>query len=100
MGWWWVASCRNRGQQCLQFPKRRTRNPRLMWLRRRLDEKPTSERLDVGGCFAPLLSWIVSWWEAQEQQLVLVDASARGARLTILSVSVVYRGGAMPVAWH
>ena len=57
--------------------------------------------LDVWVCFGPLLSWLVSWWQAQEHQLVLVaDASARGARLTILSVSVVYRGGAIPVAWQ
>lgn len=57
--------------------------------------------LDVSLCFASLLSWIVSWWPAQEHQLVLVvDASARGASLTVLSVSVVYRGGAVPVAWQ
>jgi hypothetical protein len=47
------------------------------------------------------LRWLVSWWQAQEQHLVLVvDASTRGARLTLLSVSVVYRGGAIPVAWQ
>src|SRR5258708_251860 len=57
--------------------------------------------LEVALCFAPLLAWIVSWWPAQQQQLVLViDASARGANLTLLSVSVVYRGGAIAVAWH
>src|SRR6266702_5931221 len=44
MDWSWVASCRNRGQPGLRFPKRKTRRPRLIWLRRRLDEKPTSER--------------------------------------------------------
>src|SRR6266852_4874303 len=43
MGWWWAASCRNRGQPGHRFPKRRTPSPRLMCLRRRLDEKPTSE---------------------------------------------------------
>src|SRR5438132_5508552 len=46
MGWCWVASCRNPGQRALRFPKRRTPSPRFMWLRRRLDEKPTSERVD------------------------------------------------------
>src|SRR5712692_4225826 len=44
MDWWWVASCRNRGPRDLWFPKRKTPRPRLMRLRRRLDEKPTSER--------------------------------------------------------
>src|SRR5712692_878173 len=43
MGWCWAASCRNRGQPGPRFPKRRTPSPRLVWLRRRLDEKPTSE---------------------------------------------------------
>ena len=58
-------------------------------------------QLEVALCFAPLLAWIVRWWPAHEPQLVLVvDASARGARLTLLSVSVVYRGGAIAVAWH
>ncbi len=57
--------------------------------------------VEVGLCFAPLLGWLLSWWQAQEQRLVLVvDASARGACLTLLSVSVVYRGGAIPVAWQ
>src|SRR6266853_4663715 len=45
MDWSWVASCRNRGQPGLRFPKRKTRRPRLICLRRRLDEKPTSERV-------------------------------------------------------
>src|SRR6266851_5296353 len=44
MGWWWVASCPNRGPRGLRFLKRRTPSPTLMQLRRRLDEKPTSER--------------------------------------------------------
>ena len=58
-------------------------------------------QLEVAMCFAQLLAWILNWWQAQEQQLVLVmDASARGASLTLLSVSVVYRGGAIAVAWH
>src|SRR5260370_39195752 len=58
-------------------------------------------QLEVALCFAPLLAWIVSWWPAQQQQLVLViDASARGANLTLLRVRVVYRGGASAVAWH
>src|SRR6266568_6396891 len=44
MDWSWAASCRNRGQRCPRFPKRRAPRPKLMRLRRRLDEKPTSER--------------------------------------------------------
>jgi DDE family transposase len=55
----------------------------------------------VQACFAALLRWLLSWWDAQERRLVLVlDASALGERLTVLSVSVVYRGAAIPVGWH
>src|SRR6266568_6511614 len=45
MDWWWVVSCLNRGQRWLRFQKRRTPSPKLMCLRRPLDEKPTSERV-------------------------------------------------------
>src|SRR6266852_9342300 len=49
MAWSWAASCRNRGQPGPQFPKRRRPRPKLMCLRRRLDEIPTSERLTWPG---------------------------------------------------
>ena len=59
------------------------------------------QQVQVQQCFAPLLSWLLSWWQSQERRLVLVlDASSLGERLTVLSVSVVYRGAAIPVAWH
>lgn len=55
--------------------------------------------LEVATCFAPVLSWLLTWW--QEPRLVLVaDASTLRTRLTVLRVSVVYRGTAIPVAWH
>lgn len=57
-------------------------------------------QLDGWACFAPFVRWVLRWWQAQEKRVVLVvDASARGGNLTILSVSVLYRGGALPVAW-
>ena len=56
--------------------------------------------LDVTTCFAPLLRWVLAWWPADERRLVLVmDASTLGQRFTVLAISVVYRGGAIPVAW-
>ena len=56
--------------------------------------------LDVTTCFGPLLGWILSWWEADEKRLALaMDASTLGQRFTVLSVNVVYRGCAIPVAW-
>ncbi len=56
--------------------------------------------LDVTSCFAPLLCWIVHLWEKGNQQVVLVlDATTLGERWTILSISVVIRSCAIPVAW-
>jgi hypothetical protein len=56
--------------------------------------------LDVRQCFAPLLRWIVRWWDDEEQRIALaLDASTLGQRFTVLVISVMYRGCALPVAW-
>jgi hypothetical protein len=56
--------------------------------------------LDVSTCFAPLLRWVVAWWDPMCPQLALaMDASTLGQRFTILTLSVVVRGCAIPVAW-
>jgi hypothetical protein len=54
----------------------------------------------VTTCFAPLLRWIVSLWGNGNRQIVLVlDATTLGERWAILSISVVIRSCAIPVAW-
>jgi hypothetical protein len=59
---------------------------------------PCQTRLEVSACFAPLLGWVVSWW--QETTLPLaIDATSLGERLVVLAISVLYRGSAIPVAW-
>jgi DDE family transposase len=57
-------------------------------------------RQEVQGetCFAPLLAWVLSWWEGYQLALA-VDATTLGQRFVVLVVSVVYRGCAIPVAW-
>ena len=56
--------------------------------------------LDVTTCFAPLLRWIVQRWEPGNQQVVLVlDATSLREQWTVLAISVVLRGCAIPVAW-
>ena len=56
--------------------------------------------LDVTTCFAPLLGWVLAWWPDAERRLVLaIDATTLGQRFTVLTISVVYRGCAIPVAW-
>jgi Transposase DDE domain len=56
------------------------------------------QALAVASCFAPLLGWVLSWWAGQQLALA-IEATALGARFVVLTVSVVYRGCAIPVAW-
>jgi hypothetical protein len=54
--------------------------------------------LEVTTCFAPLLAWTLKGWPSNRLALAL-DATSLGDRFTVLSISVVYRGSASPVAW-
>jgi hypothetical protein len=54
--------------------------------------------LDVRLCFAPLTKWVLAHWPGTRVALAL-DATSLGDRLTILVVSVVYKGCAVPIAW-
>jgi hypothetical protein len=56
------------------------------------------QELDVTTCFAPLLAWVLKGWPSKRLALAL-DATSLGAVFTVLSISVVYRGSAIPVAW-
>jgi hypothetical protein len=56
------------------------------------------DQLDVTTCFAPLLAWILQGWQSTGLALAL-DATSLGDRFTVLSLSIVYRGHAIPVAW-
>jgi hypothetical protein len=54
----------------------------------------------VAPCFGALLRWVLAWWTPEEQRLALaLDATTLAQRFTVLAVSVVYRGCAIPVAW-
>jgi hypothetical protein len=54
--------------------------------------------LDVTICFAPLIAWALKGWQSNQLALAL-DATSLGDRFTVLSISIVYRGSACPVAW-
>jgi hypothetical protein len=56
------------------------------------------QEVKVEACFAPLLAWVLSWWEGRQLALA-VDATTLGQRFVVLVVSVLYRGCAIPVAW-
>ena len=60
---------------------------------------PCAVELDVATCFAPLLRWVLAWWRGGALPLA-VDATALGDKVVVLTVSVLYRGCAIPVAWH
>ena len=54
--------------------------------------------LAVEPCCVPLLTWVVAPWEGTQLALAL-DATTLGTRLTVLALSGVSRGCALPVAW-
>lgn len=55
--------------------------------------------VDVEGCFGSLLSWVLEGWEGERELALALDASTLGERFTVLCISVVVRGCAIPVAW-
>lgn len=56
-------------------------------------------QVDVTACFPGLLRWVLAWWQGDALPLAL-DATYLRDRVVVLSVSVLYRGTAIPVAWH
>ncbi len=54
----------------------------------------------VAPCFPDLLKWILSSLPAAERRLVLaLDATSLKQNFVVLTVSVLYQGSAIPVAW-
>ncbi len=72
------------------------------WCYDATDKRGTKRHdVHVPSCFAPLLRWVLAWWPPDERRLVLaMDATTLGQRFTVLVISVVYRGCAIPVAWQ
>lgn len=56
--------------------------------------------IEVEQSFAPLLQWILKEWGTPRQLTLAMDATYLGERFTVLAISVVYRGCALPVAWR
>ena len=66
------------------------------------DDKTGKKRvtLDVTTSFTPLVAWVLCWWEPTEKRVaVAMDATTLGELFTVLVISIVYRGCAIPVAW-
>ena len=54
--------------------------------------------ISVESCFPFLLRWILNDWQGKQLALAL-DATTLSSRFVVLTVSVLYRGCAIPVAW-
>jgi hypothetical protein len=61
--------------------------------------RPCHTQVEVALCFAPLLRWVLSWWQGNQLALA-IDATLHGDQVCALVISVLYRGRALPVAWH
>jgi hypothetical protein len=83
----------------LGLPAHATRAALRDWLYDGADRAaPCAIGLEVEGCFAPLLGWVLAWWVGDTLPLA-IDATSLRDRQVVLSISVLYRGSAIPVAW-
>lgn len=70
------------------------------WLYDGVDKAaPCHTQVEVSACFGPLLRWVLALWQGHKMALA-VDVTTHTDRLTALVVSVLYRGSAIPLAWH
>jgi hypothetical protein len=60
---------------------------------------PTTTQVEIATCFAPLLRWLLSLWQGTELALA-IDVTTQRDHLHVLCISVLYRGSAIPLAWH
>ena len=59
---------------------------------------PHRQQLDVATCWGPWLNGVLEGWTGT-QLAVALDATTLGAQFVILTISVVYRGCAVPILW-
>jgi hypothetical protein len=60
---------------------------------------PCHTQVQITACFAPLMRWVLSLWRG-DHLVLAIDVTNLQDRVHALCVSVVYRGCAIPVAWH
>jgi hypothetical protein len=59
------------------------------------------QEVEVAACFAGLVAWVLSGMAAGEQRLALaLDATSLKQNVVVLTVSVLYCGVAIPIAWQ
>lgn len=87
----------------LKQPCERVRQRLREWTWEKGAKKKGIQRrqVQVAACFASLLQWVMRGLPAADRRLVLaLDATALQQKFVVLSVSVLYRGCAIPVAWQ
>jgi Transposase DDE domain len=67
--------------------------------RPRADPDGHDRSFDAAACFGPLLRWATAGF-ADRRLALAIDPTHLGSRFTVLTVSVVFRGCAVPVAWQ
>ena len=60
---------------------------------------PCKTQLEASSCFAPLLRWVIAWWQSERLALA-IDPTLKGDKTVAIVISVVYRSCAIPVAWR
>lgn len=60
---------------------------------------PCQTQVEVTTCFAPLLRWVLQLWHSKQLALA-IDVTNHRDLFHVLTISVLYRGTAFPVAWH
>jgi hypothetical protein len=84
------------------FLKRDAARQRLReWLKDgREKARPCDAQVDLAQCFPALLRWVITWWQNSLTLPLAIDAVSHQDRVVALVISVLYRGCAIPVAWH
>jgi hypothetical protein len=56
--------------------------------------------MEASKCFSSLLKWVLDLLPPNHQELIIaMDATSIGQKFTVLSINVLYRGSAIPIAW-
>lgn len=85
--------------EALGLPTHATRARLREWLYDGGDRAaPCATSLAGEDCFAPVLGWVAAWWTGETLPLA-IDATSVRDRQVVLSLRVLYRGSAIPVAW-
>jgi hypothetical protein len=84
-----------------QAPRGNLRQRLREWLKHGRDKaRPCHAAVDVLAGFPALLRWVIAWWHGPPVLPLAIDAVAHQDRVVALVISVLYRGCAIPVAWH